>query len=78
METKYAAQRRQRQRIKQFVRTNVGSASNHFGPKEQGILPAALPKPVFTNKPPATGPAENRQLPLFMEPLFKAKEFDPL
>jgi|GEM_PF-1319192 len=78
METKYAAHRRQRQRIKQFVRTSVEPVRKHNGQKGESILPVVLHTPPVSNKPPVTSPAENGRLPLFMEPLFKAKDFDPL
>ncbi len=78
METKYAAHRRQRQRIKHFVRTNVEQAKRQSGEIKNGTHAVVLHKPAVLNNPPVTGPAENSRLPLFTEPLFKAKEFDPL
>lgn len=73
MRTKYAANtRRPRHRIQQFIKTNIESASKHRQETDQSILPVSLNKSAAIDEP------EKRKLPLFMEPLFKAKEFDPL
>lgn len=75
MQTKYAAQRRQRQRIKQFVRTEVEPIKCI---NRARTLPVNQPQPATFNKPPVKGPTEKSPVPFLMEPLFKAKDFDPL
>jgi hypothetical protein len=63
---------RHRHRIKQFVKTNIEARKK----SEQKTDQIDLPEPV--NKPAAMEEPEKRKLPLFMEPVFKAKDFDPL
>jgi len=73
MTTKYSAQNQSRHRIKQFVKTSFEPTRKYSQEKtDQGILPVSLNKPAAIDEP------EKRKLPLFMEPLFKAKDFDPL
>jgi hypothetical protein len=54
------------------VKTNI-EARKRSEQKTDQIDP---PEPV--NKPAAIEDPEERMLPLFMEPVFKAKDFDPL
>ena len=72
MSTKYAAHNRPGKPIQQFVKTNIETASKYRQETDQSILPVSLNRSAAIDEP------EKRKLPLFMEPLFKAKEFDPL
>ncbi|AXY78370.1 hypothetical protein D3H65_32195 [Paraflavitalea soli] len=72
METKNIALRRQRHRTKLFFKESVEPARKHKQETDQSVFPVTLNKPAAIEEP------EKRKLPLFMEPLFKAKDFDPL
>jgi hypothetical protein len=65
--------RQRRHRIRQFVKTSFEPVKNYHPETDQNALPVSLNKPATLEEP------AKRRLPLFMEqPLFKAKEFDPL
>lgn len=64
--------RERRLRIRQFVKPSFEPVKKYRQETDQSILPVSLNKPAAIEEP------EKRKLPLFMEPLFKAKEFDPL
>jgi hypothetical protein len=70
MRTQYVARTRPSHRIKQFIKTSFEPAT-----KQQEVTKPVI-QPVSSAKPVAKEPARN--LPLFMEPVFKAKDFDPL
>jgi hypothetical protein len=70
MRTKYAALNGHRHRIKRFIKTHLEPARKQE-PARENILP---PNP---DNPPSNEPAKNN-LPLFMEPVYKARDFDPL
>jgi hypothetical protein len=72
MKAKYSAHNQSRHRIRQFVKTNFEPASKYSQETDQSVLPVSLNKPATIDEP------EKRKLPLFMELLFKAKDFDPL
>lgn len=72
MRTKYTAHYRQKQRIRQFVKIDIEPARKQHQETDQSYFPVALNKPATIVEP------EKKQLLLFMEPIFKAKEFDPL
>lgn len=72
MGTQSTALKRPEHRARFFVKTKVETARKQEPVKDQSIPPVPMNEPAATEEP------AKRKLPLFMEPLFKAKEFDPL
>ena len=70
MRTQYVARTRPNHRIKQFIKTSFEPVAK----QQEELKPV---QPASYTKSAASEPAQGK-LPLFMEPLFKAKDFDPL
>jgi hypothetical protein len=72
MRVKELVHPKHRHRMQQFVKTNIEVYRKVKKKTDQ----ANAPVPV--NKPAAMEEQAKRKLPLFMETVFKAKDFDPL
>jgi len=74
MRIKELANVRHRPRIQQFVKTNLEARIK----TELKTDRSSSRTPVPVGKPATIEEPVKKQLPLFMEPVFKAKDFDPL